>query len=74
MKNELHHEFDNSQIDHCTHYDYLKQLIDNGQLGSFKLHLQSMSNKALVDFITDAENYSMSYVNALKAEILLRML
>lgn len=48
-------EFDNSSAvngyNHFTHYDYLLQLIDNGQLGAFKDHIKEITNKGLLIFL-----------------------
>ncbi len=70
-KFKLTDEFDNGGYDHFTHYDYLKQLIENGQLGAFKDHLKEMSNEALVSLANNIEGYS--YQNNVRVELLNRM-
>jgi hypothetical protein len=70
-KSNLEDVFDNGGYDHFTHFDYLKQLIENGQLGAFKDHLKEMSNEALVSLANNVEGYS--YQNNVKVELLNRM-
>ena len=50
-KFELQDEFDNGDINHFTHYDYLLQLYENGQASEFRNHLTKLSNEAVVDFL-----------------------
>jgi hypothetical protein len=67
---ELKDIFDIKWDETFTHYDYLIQLVNNGQPTAFKEHLTKMSNKALVHMHLLKQPYN-SYV---KAEILIRMI
>jgi hypothetical protein len=66
---ELKDEFDNGHYDHFTHYDYLVQLVNNGQPSEFRKHLEGMSNRALVSIGL----LKMPYSKYLNEEILKRM-
>lgn len=44
----LSDEFDNGDINHFTHYDYLCQLIENGQPSAFAEHLKQITNDGLI--------------------------
>lgn len=71
MKHELTDEFDNDQPEHFTHYDYLLQVIVNGQPSAFREHIKKLSNDALVTLLTIVEG--QTYKNYVSKEILERM-
>lgn len=48
---ELSEEFDNDDINHFTHYDYLLQVIENGQPSAFRAHIKTISKKSLLQFL-----------------------
>lgn len=47
----LEQEFYNDDPEHFTNYDYVIQLIDNGQWSVLKEFLKELENKALVTLI-----------------------
>lgn len=72
---ELQDEFDKSQdengYNHFTHYDYLLQVIGNGQMSAFKSHLKEITSEGLLTFLPLAG--SDKWVNAVKDEIMGRI-
>jgi hypothetical protein len=71
---ELTDEFDNEELNHFTHYDYLLQLIENGQFSAFKEHIKELSNEAVVKCLeVFYQGYSSGYKNMIRDEILRRM-
>jgi hypothetical protein len=70
----LSDDFDSKEtFNHFTHYDYLEQLIENGQPSAFKDHLEKIKNESLLKFLKINENTPALYVNLLNDEILKRM-
>ncbi len=72
-KAELQDEFDNGELNHFSHYDYLLQVIHNGQGSAFKDHLSEMSNNALVTFLELIPHESKRFHDIVKDEIKKRM-
>lgn len=70
--NKLSDEFDNEELNHFTHYDYLLQVIINGQFSAFKDHLKEIINKDLIWFIQIMPECPEIYKNAVCSEILKR--
>lgn len=74
-KSNLNDQFDNDDLNHFTHYDYLLQLIDNGQYSAFKYHLREISTKSLLRFLRFLEIMptEQTYKETVEEEILERM-
>jgi len=71
-KFELEDEFDNEELNHFTHYDYLLQTIDNGQRGALKEALKAISNKSLIHFLKIMPKWD-SFADIVICEMLERM-
>lgn len=69
---DLQTEFDNEDENHFTHYDYLLQLIENGQFSSFTEHLKELKNSALVRFFEIMPD-KKSFKLIVSEELLIRM-
>jgi hypothetical protein len=69
---KLTDEFDSNQIEHFTHYDYLLQLITNGQPSDFAKHIKKINNRALLHFMCIMPQISI-FVTYTSDEILSRM-
>jgi len=68
---KLHDDFDNGEINHFTHYDYMNQLIENGQMNEFKSHIKKLDNGGVISLANNVDGYP--YLNAVRDEILRRM-
>lgn len=68
----LDDEFDNDDINHFTHYDYLNQLVENGQHSAFKEHIKEITGSSLLRYYLVMEG-SVTFKNHVTDEILKRM-
>lgn len=48
---KLTDEFDNDDINHFTVYDYILQVVENGQLSSFKETIKKLDDDQLVTLL-----------------------
>lgn len=72
LRHDLTEEFDNDEPEHFTHYDYLLQLIENGQFSAFSEHLKTLKNSALVRFFEIMPD-KKSFKLLVSEEIILRI-
>lgn len=69
--NELTDEFDQFDPEHFTHYDYLCQLVDNGQPSAFIEHIKTLTNESVLTLYKIVPDGT--YKTRVRAEILERM-
>lgn len=67
----LSDEFDNGEINHFTHYDYMLQVVHNGQPSALRDHVKQMRVASLIKFI-DRTELSEVYRNIIRDEIIKR--
>lgn len=68
---KLSDEFDNGEIEHFTHYDYLMQVINNGQPTALKEHVEEIQTRSLLVFFDRAE-MTETYREIIRLEIIKR--
>jgi hypothetical protein len=69
---KLNDPFDTDQAEHFTHYDYLLQVIENGQGSALRDHIKVITNKSLIRFYEIMPNFP-AYRKIVQDEILKRM-
>lgn len=73
-RKRLHEEFYNDEPEHFTNYDYILQLVENGQLSTFKEFIKEIVAMDLLNILTNNSEIKDTYLFHIKEEILERLI